>query len=287
MNIVIPTYMREENQKCFNAMPDEIKKVVWLATHTDRVAELKKHNPTARVIDLGITDGIADVRQKCVDHFYKEEGSDPEVLRAIDRLMIIDDSCTFKKKSEENKLVNLDVADWYDMFSMVSKNLEKYPMVGISDQGGNNRVLEDVKEIGRVYSCYGVDIRFLKHNNIRFDGMYQKNKEIKLYEDFYLILSILTAGFKNAIIYKYAFNHPHGKKGGNSTVRTNALQKQCLLALQEEFPGLVELVKKEDPSWKAGLDDTEDFRWEARIQWQEAYKRGTAGPLSDLSSFFN
>lgn len=181
----------------------------------------------------------------------------------------------------------MSVSDWFDMFHMVSENLETYPMVGISDQGGNNRVTDDIKEIGRAYSCYGLDMKFLKENGVRFDGMYQKNKEIKLYEDFYLILSILTAGFKNAIIYKYAFNHPHGKKGGNSTVRTNALQKQCLLALQSEFPGLVELVKKEDPSWKAGLDDTEDFRWEARIQWQEAYKRGTAGPLSDLSSFFN
>jgi hypothetical protein len=275
--------MREDSQKCYNNMPAEIKKLTYLVTHSGRADILRQNQPDARIVDLGNTDGIADVRQKVLEHFGGK--SKPEI-RASQKIMIIDDSCTFKMKTEENKLVNMNAADWFDMFQMVSDNLENYPMVGISDQGGNNRVLEDVKEIGRTYSCYGLDMKFLKENDLRFDGMYRKNNEIKLYEDFYLILSILTSGHKNALIYKYAFNHPHGKKGGNSTVRTNELQKKCLLALKEEFPGLVELVKKEDPSWKAGLEDTDDFRWEARIAWQEAYKQGLAGPSASLDSFF-
>ena len=283
MIIVIPTYLREDNQKCYDNMPAAIKKMTYLVTHSGRAEILKAAQPAARVIDLGKTDGIADVRQKILDHFEPMRKTE---MRATEKIMIIDDSCTFKMKTAENKLVNMEAADWFDMFQMVSDNLDTYPMVGISDQGGNNRVLEDVKEIGRAYSCYGLDMKALKDNGIRFDGMYQKNPEIKLYEDFYLILSLLTKGLKNALVYKYAFNHPHGKKGGNSTVRTNELQKKCLLALQAEFPGLVDLVKKEDPSWKAGLDDKDDFRWEARIAWQEAYKRGTAGPVSTLDSFF-
>lgn len=283
MIIAIPTFMREDNQKCYNNMPDEIKKLTYLVTHSGRAEILRQHQPDAKIINLGSTDGIADVRQKLVDYLmYKARPG----IRASEKVMIIDDSCTFKMKNDENKLVNLDVSDWFDMFKMVSDNLETYPMVGISDQGGNNRVLEDVKEIGRAYSCYGLDMEFLRKEGIRFDGMYQKNAEIKLYEDFYLILSLLTKGHKNALIYKYAFNHPHGKKGGNSTVRTNELQKKCLMALKDEFPGLVELVKKEDPSWKAGLEDTDDFRWEARIAWQEAYKRGLEGPAASLDDFF-
>lgn len=283
MIVVIPTFMREDTQKCYDRMPEAIKKITTLVTHSGRADILRAAQPDAKILDLGQTDGIADVRQKILEHFAAK--SIP-TIRASQKLMIIDDSCTFKMKNSENKLVDMDAADWFDMFRMVSENLETYPMVGISDQGGNNRVLEDVKEIGRAYSCYGLDMKFLKDNDVRFDGMYQKNAEIKLYEDFYLILSLLTKGHKNAIIYKYAFNHPHGRKGGNSTVRTNELQKKCLLALQAEFPGLVELVKKEDPSWKAGLDDKDDFRWEARIAWQEAYKQGLSGPVASLDSFF-
>ena len=275
--------MREDNQKCYDRMPEVIKKITTLVTHSGRADVLRAAQPDAKILDLGQTDGIADVRQKIVDHFTAK--SIP-TIRASQKVMIIDDSCTFKMKNGENKMVDMNAGDWFDMLQMVSENLETYPMVGISDQGGNNRVLEDVKEIGRVYSCYGLDMKFLKENDVRFDGMYQKNNEIKLYEDFYMILSLLTKGHKNAIVYKYAFNHPHGRNGGNSTVRTNDLQKKCLLALQAEFPGLGELVKKEDPSWKAGLDDKDDFRWEARIAWQEAYKQGIAGPVATLADFF-
>ena len=285
MQIAIPTYFREDNQKCYNAMPPEIQARVALVTHSGRAGILRQHQPNARIIDLGETDGIADVREKLVTHFWCGGGDGGGA--GFDKVMIIDDSCTFKKRDENMKLVNMTLQDWEDMFDMVEKNLDVYPMVGISDQGGNNRVPEDIKEIGRAYSCYGVNMQCLDENNVHFDGMYRKNKEIKLYEDFYLILDMLTKGMKNAIIYKYAFNHPHGKPGGNSTVRTNELQKKCLLALASEFPGLVKLTKKDDPSWKAGLDDKEDFRWECVISWQEAYARGVAGPVQTLDSFFS
>lgn len=276
MKIIIPTYMRETNQKCYNALPDDIKKLVTLVTHSGRAEALASENTTADVIDIGITNGIADVRSKLVSIF----GSDN------DKLMIIDDSCTFKKRDENMKLVNMTSQDYLDMFSAVETALDEYPMVGISDQGGNNRVTENIKEIGRAYSCYGINAKFLLDRGINFDGMYKVDPEIKLYEDFYLILKLLTSGYKNAIIYSYAFSHPHGKAGGNSTIRTNDLQKKCLLALQREFPGLVVLVKKEDPSWKAGLDDMDDFRWEAKISWQEAYKRGLDGDQQSLVDFF-
>ena len=270
MKIVIPTYMREDNQKCYDRLPESIKKKVALYTHSGRAGDLLKNQPNARIVDTGPRNGIADVRQGILDTI----GSG--------KVLIMDDGCTFKKRVDM-KLVDMNEEDYEEMFAEVERLLDLYPMVGISDQAGNNRVEEDVKEIGRSYSCYGVNIDKFKEIGVRFDGMYQKNKEVVLYEDFYVILKLLTLGHKNAIIYKYAFNHPHGKKGGNSTIRTNAKQKQCLEALQNEFPGLVELVKKEDPSWKAGLNDEDNFRWEARIAWKKAYDQSSQ---SDLSGFF-
>ena len=54
-----------------------------------------------------------------------------------------------------------------------------------------------------------------------------------------------------------------------------------------EFPGLLELVRKDDPSWKAGLADEENFRWEAIISWAKAYKQGqNSKTATDLSDFF-
>lgn len=271
MFIVIPTYMREDRQKCWNALPDDIKPMVTLATHSGRAEELRHLNPGAKVMDLGTTDGIADVRQKLL------------LAAPDDKVLIMDDSCVFKRRNQEMKLVAMTSEDFRDMFRMVEEQLENYSMVGISDQAGNNRVTEDIKEIGRSYSCYGVNREVWQKHGISFDGMYQKDNSIKLYEDFYAILKMLTSGLKNALIYKYAFSHAHGKAGGNSTFRTNENQKRCIEALMREFPGLVKLVKKEDPSWSAGLADTENFRWECQISWQEAFKRSdNTGSLDDF-----
>lgn len=272
MKIYIPTYMREDRQKCYNNLPPKIQKMVTLVTHSGRFDILKEHQPNADIVDLGKTDGIADVRQKLM------------IASKTDKLLIIDDSCTFKKRNKELRLIDMTEDDYLEMFSKVDQLLDEYPMVGISDQAGNNRVPESVKEIGRSYSCYGVNRKVWIENGISFDGMYQKDNEIKLYEDFYAILNLLTKGHKNAIIYDYAFSHAHGKSGGNSTIRTNSLQKKCIEALQETYPGLVKLVRKENPSWKAGLTDEDEFRWECQISWQDAYKRGSTS--SSLESLF-
>lgn len=277
MLIAIPTFMRENNQKCYNSMPEWLKPNVHLFTHSGRDVELKKFNPDAKIISTGNRDGIADVRQGICD-WALDNGHD--------KVLIIDDGCTFKARDENLKLNPMTDRDWRDMLLTVGSHLSDYIMVGISDQAGNNRVAENLKEIGRSYSCYGINLKRAKEEGITFDGMWRKNPEVKLYEDFYFILKLLTSGFPNAIVYKYAFSHAHGKKGGNSTIRTNELQKKCIEALMNEFPGYVKLVKKENPSWKAGLDDKEKFRWEVEISWKDAYETG-GNPATDLGEFFS
>lgn len=271
MRIMIPTYMREDNQRCYERLPQSFRDKVELVTHSGRAPVLKAVWPKANIVDLGDTDGIADVRQKLID-LVRAQGDE--------KVLIIDDGCVFKKRVDM-KLVNMEEADYDAMASTLESLLDQYAAVGVSDQAGNNRVEQSVKEIGRMYSCYAVNVTSLAKSCVSFDGMYRKDRSIKLYEDFYLVLSLLKKGMKNAVVYDYAFSHPHGKKGGNSTIRTNELQKTCLLALQREFPGMVDLVKKEDPSWKAGLGDTDSFRWEARISWLDAYKEGVSGASSN------
>ena len=157
MFIVIPTYMREDRQKCWNALPDDIKPMVTLATHSGRAEELRHLNPGAKVMDLGTTDGIADVRQKLL------------LAAPDDKVLIMDDSCVFKRRNQEMKLVAMTSEDFRDMFRMVEEQLENYSMVGISDQAGNNRVTEDIKEIGRSYSCYGVNREVWQKHGISLD----------------------------------------------------------------------------------------------------------------------
>jgi hypothetical protein len=262
MKILIPTYMRETKQKCWENLPEEIRKKTYLCTHSDRVSILKENYPEANVHDIGITDGIADVRQKLLYVFSDE------------KVFIIDDSCTFTYR-EDMKLKKIETSEKFEeMLATVETMLDTYPMVGISDRGGNNRVPESFQEIGRSYSCYGINIKKFKEHGIRFDGMYQDNKEIKLFEDFYVILSLLSKGLKNAILYEFAFNHPHGAEGGNSVHRTNELQKKCYQELSRRFPGIVKLVEKKDASWV--LDKENNSRTEAIISWKKCFEGSNA-----------
>lgn len=266
MQIVIPTYMRETRQRAFNLMPKEIQKRTIVVTHSGRAELLKANNPCQKVHDLGQTDGIADVRQKIFNWLSKSN----------DKIFIIDDHCQFytsESDGEKRKISptpfkgNAGLTDWRRMLEDVESQLDEHGQVGISPRPGNNRHLGEIVTPGRVYSCYGLNVKRLKTIGCSFDGMYKKDNRIKLFEDFYLSLHMLTRGVSNAVLYNYGFMHSHGEEGGNSTIRTNDLQKLCLEKLQEEFPRYVKIVQRKAISWSIG---NPDFRWECVISWKKA-----------------
>lgn len=266
MKIVIPTFMRESRQLAYSLMPDAIKRRTTLVTHSGRAEVLAKNNPTATIHDLGKTDGIADVRQKIIDWVGGQD----------DKVFILDDGCMFytsRSDGAKRKIAptpmrgNEYLKPYTDMLRTIERALDEYVQVGISPRPGNNRQLDAILSPGRAYSCYGVNVRKANDLNVRFDGMYRKNQEIRLFEDFFFTLSLLTQGHPNAILYNYGFMHDHGKTGGNSTIRTNDLQKKCLEALQSEFPAYVKIVQRKATSWHIG---DPEFRWETVIQWKKA-----------------
>lgn len=265
MKLVIPTYQRENNQTCFARLPDFVKEDTILFTHSGRAKYLRKKQPDAHVYNMGKCDGIADVRQNVVEHCE---------LMGIEKIFMCDDQCYFNWRNEDLKLKVMpaeDTENWQRMLSQISGMLDTYPMVGVSPRPGNNRVEQDFKIATRAYSCYGLNLPMLREHNLTFDGMYREDSNIKLYEDFYLLLSMLTKGIPNAVIYNFAMYHTHGKPGGNSLFRNQETQRVCIQALVDRFPGIVKLVKKSVKTWNIGDDD---FRWDCNVQWKKAYEQG-------------
>lgn len=267
MQVVIPTYMREANQKAYASIPAEVRKHVTLFSHSGRVPLLQKHNPTAHIYDLGVTDGIADVRQKVLE----------VVGRSHDKVLIIDDRCQFMSSSivgDVRKPAGSWIrgpeaaAHWTRILTTIEQKLDTYAQVGISPRPGNNRKVQPWLIPGRAYSVYGLNIKKLRELGVGFDGMYKKDNRIKLYEDFYLTLALLSRGHANAIWFEYCFQTDHGKAGGNNTIRTNELQKLCAEALAAEFPDYVKVVKKVAKTFK--IPGQEEYRWEVAIQWKKA-----------------
>ena len=273
LKIIITTFMREDKQRAVYQIPKSLHDRVYMFTREDRVEELRKHVPQSiniigNPMDI---DGIADIRQRCIDHPLVGKG----------KVWFMDDLVTFGWRDENMKQFNgMEEAEWLKMYEMVDKLLDDYMQVGFSARGGNNHVEADTKEVGRAYTTYGLRTDLMLKESIRFDGMYQLNNDIKLYEDYWITLRMLTKGHKNCIIYKYFFNYTHNNTGGNSTFRTTELQEQAALALQSYFPQFVSIETKEGPWGKMGMEN----RKEVRIQWQKAFQSSQF--TSTLDSFF-
>ena len=269
MTIVIPTYMREGDQQCYSRLPQFLKDKTILFTHSGRAKALREMQPGANVYDMGKCDGIAHVRQSVIEHCE---------LMGLEKIFMCDDQCYFNYRDNLGKLRVMDGdARWKNMVDCLSLLLDEYPQVGISPRPGNNRVTERHRPVSRAYSCYGLNLSLLRRHGVRFDGLYAKDKRIKLYEDFYLTLSLLTRGVANTVVYEYATYHTHGKPGGNSTFRNNETQRMCIEALAAEFPGFVKLVQKGTKTW--GVEAEAEFRWDCTIQWKKAYEFGLENTL--------
>ena len=271
LKIIITTFMREDKQKSVFQIPASLHEHVYMFTREDRVEELRKYVPeTIRIIGNPMDiDGIADIRQRCVEQVPKG------------KVWFIDDLATFGWRDQNLKQFNdMPEQKFVDMYTMLDKMLDDYMQVGFSARGGNNHVTDPFKEVGRAYTTYGLRSDWMEREDIRFDGMYRRNPNVKLYEDYWITLSMLTKGFKNAIIYDYFFNYTHNNTGGNSTFRTLELQEQAAYELQRHFPQFVTVETKEGVWGKMGMEN----RKEVRIQWQKAYQSSQV--TTTLDSFF-
>ena len=270
--IIITTFMREDKQKAVFQIPASLHEHVYLFTREDRVEELRKYIPeTIRIIanEMDI-DGIADIRQRCIEKTPKG------------KVWFIDDLATFGWRDENLKQFNdMPEQKFVEMYNLLDRMLDDYMQVGFSARGGNNHVTEPFKEVGRAYTTYGLRTDWMEREGIRFDGMYQKNPSVKLYEDYWITLSMLTKGHKNAIIYDYFFNYTHNNTGGNSTFRTLELQEQAALELKKHFPQFVTVETKEGAWGKMGMEN----RKEVRIQWLKAYQSSQF--TNTIEEFFN
>jgi hypothetical protein len=262
MLILITTLGRATKQKALAQIPESFHDRVRIFTKQSELAELQANLPATITAEIlpDDTDGIAQTRQRAIDAIPKG------------KVWVIDDLCVFKKRTitpERIVYSPLTEQEFADLYQRVDALLDSYIQVGISAHNGNNRVLEPLKPIGRAYSTYGLRTDMMKRADVRFDSMYEQDKECKFMEDFYITLDALTKGYPNVIIYDYCFTYAHNTAGGNSTNRTLERHARSAQMLAKRFPGLVKLVQKEG---KWGTQEM-DSRTEIQAQWKKAFEQ--------------
>ncbi len=255
--IVIPTLGREDQQKAIYQFPESFRDRIFLVTKESHVNLLKEKNPGFNVLSISDeTNGIAETRQKCLDILPKG------------KIWMIDDMVKFQCRNDDGRVTgHITDEELIDLYNTISEGLDIYPQIGISARQVNNTFMEFKKDVGRCYSTYGLRSDILEKENIRFDDLFSKNENIKLYEDYYVTLKLFSKGYSNTILFEWIFNHSHNKPGGNSSFRTNQTQIDSAEGIQSEFGKNYISIKIIESYWK-----DMNTRPEVTIKWKKIFE---------------
>jgi hypothetical protein len=193
-----------------------------------------------------------------------------------DHLAIVDDDVKLFRRVDlynSPKLINLNdlTPDESEkqkcaLWRALERNLYRgIPFVGISYRMGNNNIFVPYKYNQRCFGLWAIHRPTLIQHNIRLDTM-------RVMEDLYCILALLTRGYRNMVYYKWVWNGLANSKGGCSTWRTPEIQAEGARQLQSYFPEFVS-IKERKPKSECWFGRGEP-RLDVTCQWQKAYQYG-------------
>ena len=273
ISIYIPTLGRLEKQTTWNQLPTDLQ------LHTSLVCqpeEKSRHIEQARNVLVCKEKGIANVRQWLCDYRGLQAGEK--------KIIMTDDDQYFYRRVRitEPALRKCEEKDMFDMFDMIEKLLDDYPLVGVSSRQGNDAYLgirvgarkNYERQPGlafnkRTCNMYGVRTDILHQHGIRFN-------EVQLMEDMNVTLSLIKLGYDIPLVTEFAWNQESsGVKGGCSSYRNFETQKQAAIKLAELHKPFVTVIKKKskdksDLNWKSVGKE----RFDVRVDWTSAVAAG-------------
>lgn len=245
-----------EKQVTWDNLPNSLKSYAVVVCPAE---EYKHHRRRGRHALVSPNEGIADKRQFIID-YHSEEYADTKMI-------MLDDDLGFYVRKEPDKwnlrpMCSMELV-W--LFKRMYKLLHKFPIVGLSPRQMNNQHFPATKKVAtKQNAVHAINVSVLKRYKINFDYM-------KLMEDYYVVLSLLTRGLPNCVIVDACWDQKgvSNAEGGVSTYRTPALQAEQATRLAEVFPDYVKLVTKTPKTGWKGMTT----RTDVRVSWKKAYEQ--------------
>lgn len=273
--LFIPTRGRVGQDHSFQRLPKEWAKRATVVCPDNELEEHEKYyrDKKSPIVPGFLTlpyelakNGVAASRQYILDYCLCER---------IQCCIMMDDDTLF--------YVRKQIGDWHlrytspeevgNLLSMLVSWIEHgFAHVGVSVRQGNNTVQEEVVFAARMFNLYAHNTSTLKLHKLRWD-------EVRLMEDFNMILQLLALGYPNAVSYNYAWGQSTSNApGGCSIYRTPELQKETAEYLAKKFPGIVSVVEKETKTGWEGMQnrDGKTVRHDVRIAWKKALQQSGA-----------
>lgn len=264
MNIYIPTRGRTDRQTTWDELPEALRSRAYLVCPPE---EVHAHNLAGRAAIPCPVEGIIRKRQWIIDQFKNDQ-----------YLCMLDDDLIFLKRKDASawNLARCTPTEVEDLFIVARSLVREFPQVGVSPRQGNNRFYpENLVTCNRVtnFHCYDLDV--IHSLGIKFhDPLFPDTFTM---EDFHVTLSLLEAGFQNAIITDFAWDqHGSNSKGGCSLYRNADTQALSATLLARRHPGLVRVTQKETKGGWAGVANATGggTRTDVVISWKKAFEQG-------------
>lgn len=253
MHIYIPTLGRPNKQETLKHIPNKLMEKVRLVVNKEEYGMYceRVSKKMLMVVEKKVTN-IGQVRQYIIENSLN------------DFSLFFDDDMSFGVR-KEGKLKKAEKIDVYGMYKLLLSWLEEgIAHVGVSQRFGNNRITEDYLEVTRMNNVYAYNTKIVNKEKIRFD-------RLPIMEDFDMTLSLLAAGYKNRVSYKYCWGQgKSGDRGGCSTYRTSEMQKEAAIALSKLHPGIVKIKAKKGKEEWGGINSL--YRTDVNILWKKAFK---------------
>lgn len=195
---------------------------------------------------------------------------------------MMDDDLVYLKRTPELKLVKCKKKHMEDMFSLMREHMEDVHVAGVSSRLGNNRVIENYQEVGRMMNSYMFNVDTYIKEGINFAPY----PDI-IGEDFHVTLEYLNKGYPNRIDFTYAqTDASKNSEGGCSAFRTNDTQRKAAFWMAEHHPE-VTVKTKSSGNWKIDGKGASNKRVDMTIQWKKGYKPKKVRKSGGLSALFN
>ena len=210
-----------------------------------------------RIIGLDIPPeaGIPETRDSIIEH---------AILMNCNKFIMIDDDLRLDVKPDARTYIrmNPEKDDFHKMVSDLNFHCtEEYPVIGITARQFSMEKIKPYDINNRIIQVYCIYIPVILKTRIRFS-----TAGFPFMTDYYFILSLLQAGYKNKCLNTYCRDDNAQTPGGCAETRTIENQSKSAVALYKKFPHLVSLYQKDTGTWK-------EPRVNARIAWRKAWKK--------------
>ncbi len=261
MQIFIPTRDRVNAQFTWDHLTPRLQACTTLVAPLEEVSE---HLERSRRVVARPPVRLAAVRQWIVD----------ELARQDEPVIMLDDDLAFfvrKDPSAHNlRPAGMDVDFIFErLYNLVQ--YDHFVHAGLSPRQGNNWAFPNKHlYIERMNAVHCVLPEVLRHYGIRYD-------DVDMMEDYHVVLSLFEQGEKNVVLVDAAWDQCKGSgaPGGFSHYRTSETQAAAAHRLAELHPLTVKVVEKEPKTGSGGFAGK---RTDVRVQWKQAYLRGTKNP---------